>query len=548
MILTDTWSGHSPHIDIIWQYDTDTKQASVSWETSNGFFMYYFFKLYVFFTNDVTQDQAHVEIGGMSGSGQNIWFDGSSSTIVNDAILSGKTYVAFGAYCSAETDGGTCGEHLGAGPTRITNYQKLQINSSTPRLSLHPDYIWTNGLTKKPTPKVSKDTNRLEVHWTTAGDTVKIKKVVCKIEQNNNSKNYMWVYPVDKPLVLNGDGETFGNFNLKDIKYNGKTLGRIIHNTSYKITVAVATETEDIKQKLATDSTSAVFRTRQEAPIITFTQKSFAGSSVKITWTGKFPTQNEYTSGYKTYMENLYYKLYDETTQKTITTKGVAWERPKDTTDPKYTGQFTIKGLTIGHKYTVTPYSGMTSKDGVKIGSGKGCTFTCASKPTIEAVYNMNDGSLVFGEPEGSESITVEIDGSPAGLESCKLNIYIPKEKTLSGTEDVYIVKDKDVKVGKNEVSLSLSALDTIYKNINPSDVITLNSIINFKVNTGGVSSTGTDDSTDTMTFKGNMRTAKVGTSNGIKRAKAWVGSTNGVPRRAIIWVGDSSNKPRRTI
>ena len=534
MAIEKSWTGHSPEVSVNWSYDMVTQKVKVVWTCSSGYFKYSFFKFYIFFRHKVSGKwtSKNYYIGGMvnpSGVYNDIWASGSAEKKVPNSVVKNQTQVAFGMYCSAIEDGGNCYSNLGGGPTVATGWTKLSLDSKTPTFYVLPDYRFKKGETTY--NNISILTNAIKTHWKVGG-SVKIKKLACLIQEkwgSNDEANFTWVYPLDSPQTFDGDGVLEADLNLTQCLH-GTVTSLLLPSQWYDIIIAVASATEKIADQWEDDSVSIRVRTREESPNVTFTPATAASTSVTINWSATFPTR-----GTGAPMNYINYSLHDDTAS--TTTTGVALAA--DDSQEVSWGQFTITGLTLGHTYTLTPSDGITQLDGIAIGGAYGCTFLAVAYPTLDAVWNMSDGSLVFGEPVNDASVNLRVGGTTAGVWSITASIGI---NTSAG---VSWVASKAVDAGDNTISLNDTALDIMYRNINPSLPFTLYANITYSLPDGTLP--GSITKNYTMYFKGNMKTVYAGRSIAAKapRAKIWVGANGS--HRAICWVG-VGGIPRRTI
>lgn len=536
-IIEKSWDGHVPGISVTWTYDPDTRKATVKWKCSGGYFRYSWFRFNIFFRYKRGKGDWPVKsykITGMENpGGENIWKNGSGSRTFSLVAVKGQTQVAFGMYCSAVYDGGSCTSNLGDGPTRVTNWTKIQQSSNTPRVYIPKAYRYLNAKDGFVTyNNICSLTNGIYVTWDVTGSN--IKKMACLIQEKwgpNDAANLTWVYPTSSPKTYSGNGVLTDTFKIDKCLRNG-VVGPLLPAQWYDITIAVATSSENIADQWDDDAVSIRVRTKEEAPTVVFTAAGPATNTVEINWSATFPTRG---NGAPMYYIN--YKLHDDTTNTDITTTGVALAQ--DASQEVSSGKFTVTGLTIGHKYTITPNGGMTQLDGVSLGTIKGCSFTAASKPILERVWNMSDGTLVFGEPGNDASVNIRVSGTAAGVWDIEAYIGIVQNNTARWLDH------KNVDVGDNVFKMSDAVLDAIYKAINPSSSFTFCVQLNYKLPDGSLP--GYTANRYTMYFKGNMKTAHVGVgSTGQHRAKVWVGAAGGT-KRAIVWVG-VGGVPRRVI
>ncbi len=542
-LIERTWSGHAPSISVYWSYDTEKKICTVKWTCGPGHFNLSFFKFMVFLRHKDKNGNWPVSkkvIKALTnpdanGNFVNLWAiktEQTASITLSDAFLKGQTQIGFGLYCSNKQDTGqACTENLDTA-TKVTDWEKITTSSNTPKLRLQDGYPYLNK------NNVCALTNSLPVYWSVTGNA--IKKMVMQIQEvwgSNDAANVSWVYSISAPKT----------YKANDIKGEGITITQCMHDGAvgpllprqwYDVTVAVATATESIATQWADDSKTFRVRTREESPDIYFALSGAATTTATIDWSAVFPTVRLGAPLY-----NLAYKLHDDTANIDVITGGVA--AAADYSRQTSSGSFTISGLTIGHTYTVTADGGETQLDRVSIGNSFGCTFTAVTNPTLDAVWNMNDWSLVFGEgTSGKPSINIRIGTAPTGV--WNITAYIGM---VGNSGELTWLVSQVVSVGDNVIALTDATLDWIYQNINPTYStygFTLYVQINYSLPDGTLP--GYDAKQYTMWFRGNMKTVHTGNnSDPTPRAKIWVGNGDGTAHRAIAWVG-VGGIPRRTI
>lgn len=535
--ITKSYTGHSPSITVNWSYDPSTKKAKVEWTCGDGYFKFHYFEFYIFMRYKKGKGDWPVKkkkIGGLRNPGDDpsnwddIWANKKTQTVtikLSDAFIKNQTQVAFGIDCSSKEDGWSCYSNFN-GPTKVTGWEKINASSKTPKISLQSGYEYGGN------SHVCTLTNALPMHWSVSGTAV--KKMAMQIQEvwgSNDEANVSWVYSTSNPKTYTKNNVTFDDITINKCMHDG-TEQLLLPCQWYDVTVAVGTASEKMDDQWEDDSKTIRVRTREESPNVSFSLSGAASTSATINWSAVFPTRG---TGAPLY--NLTYKLHDDTTNTDVTTGGIA--AVEDASREISWGSFTITGLTIGHTYTITADGGSTQLDRIGIGIPTGCTFTSVAYPSLDAVWNMSDGSLIFGEPNDNASINIRVGSTPAGIWNISARIGIA---TSNG---VWWLDQKVVDAGDNTFALSDDVLDAIYKSINPSYSFRLYVQLNYSLPDGTLP--GYTDNNYEMGFKGNMKTTHIGISNtGAHRAKAWIGA-EGSARRAIVWVG-VGGVPRRVI
>lgn len=532
--ITDSMTGHKPKVSAKFKYDPNTEKASVSWicNGGGGYFRYTFFRFYIRLRRKVDGKWKYTDtlIGGMSGpGGEDIWkpktknWD-NAKTVTKTVKKGANTQCCFCVYCSAQKDGGSCDSDWGGGVTRITDYYKLDAETPKPTLSLAEDYQYTDPITGELDENQSKWMNRLKVHWSITG-TEKATRLACSLTRVSDKVVVDTPYPVSSPLKL--DDKKSGDITFSNIEKAGSW---------YLCTLAVAGDDEKISDKWEDDFRSKRFRTRDWDPYVYFENGTMSGTSLSFTYRSISITTNGVCK-----LATLRYQVRDDDTG-TIKTGYIIKDREasEGTTDT-YKGSYTITGLTEGHTYTVTPIADTYSLvNHVPMAAGYGVTVQGATPPILGKIYNMSDGTLVFGEPDGSPNIKVDITGTAnAWAITMKIGTTIANNVVSNPITTV------NATIGTNTVKLTDAMLDTLYKTMSTNSNTRVYVSIEYSLASSGGSS-GKQYGSKVMTLKGNAKTSKVGVAGKPRRAKAWVGVA-GKPRRAVFW-GGVAGKPRRTL
>lgn len=540
MAITDSWSGHIPSISVDWSYDPSTRKCTITWTCGPGFFRYTYFKFFVFFKYKrgkgdwpVTQRLLMKwENPDANGAYVDLWANKnttSKTVTIPESITKNQTRIAFGFACSASEDGGACTENLN-GATRKTDWQKIVTTSKTPKLILQPDYKYNNK------NNICTLINALPVYWSCSSDIKKMSMQIQEVWGSNDAANVSWVYSTSDPKTYENTVK-FDNITITQCMHNG-TVQALLPCQWYDVTVAVGTASEKMDDQWEDDAKTLRVRTREEPPNAYFSLSGAATTFATINWSAIFPIR-----GTGAPMYSLGYTLHDDTTNTDVTTVGVA-AAADDSREASW-GQFVITGLTVGHTYTITPNGGYTQLDRVGVGLCYGCTFTSVLNPTLDAVWNMDDGSLIFGEGSFAQpKVNVRVGTAPANTWNITAYLGI-----VGNNGQLTWFKSQAVSVGDNEILLDDAALDWIYQNINPTYStygFTLYVQINYNLPDGTLP--GYDAKQYTMWFRGNMKVAHAGiNATPTPRAKIWVGTGDGSAHRAICWVG-VGGVPRRTI
>lgn len=521
-IIVHTEEGHSPWMSVDFKYDVDKKTASAVWTCSKGYFRYYSFLFYIRFRRKVNGAWKYTQykIGGMEGTGNNIWYSGSAAKVID---YGQNTQVAFCIYCSAEEDGGSCDSDWGSStPTKVYGYVDLFNPSKDPSIYLDTSDRCIIG--EKTATTRTKYTDKLIIQWKLpASDTSDgVTKLACSLYNSAGDTLIEELYTAAKPQTFSA--RKSGSITFK----NGPEVSK-----TYLVRLAVATEHEDIK-KAWEDPVERKFSTAEEHPDVTFSNAICDGTTATISYRSRGVIRSSVK------LLNLSYQLYDESTKKVIATKAIL-EDNDDTSAVAYRGTFTVSGLTPGHKYTVTPTNVTTLRDEKSANSVTGVTFSTAVPPQISTINNSGT-DLIFGEPNGDPSVKVAITGTADAYDiTLKLGTGVS-----SNVATGVFYTNTSAKVGTNTCKLTDAMLDTIYKTMKTDSTTTIYASIEYSLKGGATGGSGKDSKSAVMTLKGNAKTCKVGVSNNIRRAKAWVGVSN-KPRRAVFWAG-VSNKPRRTL
>lgn len=524
-IVTARYSGHGPHISATLTYNVTTGKASVRWTCGSGYFMYNFFRFYLLFRkkdkngnwpkNSLSYNAGKQLIGGMSGNGQNIWKSGSASKTIkapSDALQFG-----FGIHCASPTCGSKFNNlHKNKGwynLTQTTNPPEIEIKSGE-------QFMDSDGVTKV---EVSKYTDKIIIQWSLSG-SIKATKVATAIQEIGSGYAYQ-PYPPSSPLKIPAASDGYLTFDIGN--HNG-TLGRLLPCTSYSISLAVASDTEDIAKQWLEDIVSDTFRTCEEPPSIYFESATSSGSSANVTWRSFSPT-----TGNVARLNYLKYTVRDDTIGADVITDYVLKDISDDAYN-SYSGTFTINGLTPGHTYTVRPSEARTLYDMVAMGDTRSVSFRGAENPKLIRAYTVaSTGQLVFGEPGDTPKLYIEVTGSANTFD---INLQVKANNNL--------VINTWINTGTTELNLDDATLDAMYKACNTNNIIPLNFAIYYHLKGGGGDGSAAADWN--MSMQGNAKTGKVGVGNTPRRVKAWVGVGN-TPRRAVFW-GGVGNSPRRTL
>lgn len=536
--VTASYSGHSPSVSATLTYDTETRKATVKWTCGAGYFKYHHFEFYIFMRYKRGKGDWPVskkKIGGMRNPDVfpygDLWAnknEQSASITLSKTFVKNQTQIALGIDCSATEDGGNCYSNFN-GPTKASDWEKLNLSSKTPKVSLQSGYEYGGN------NRVCTLTSALAIYWSVSGNA--IKKMAMQIQEvwgPNDAANVSWVYSTSNPKKYTANDVKFDNIMISQCMHNG-TVQALLPCQWYDVTVAVGTSSENMDDQWEDDSKTLRVRTREESPNISFSLSGAATTTATINWSSVFPTR-----GTGAPMYNLTYKLHDDTANTDITTGGTA-AAADDSREASW-GSFVLSGLTIGHTYTITPDGGSTQLDRIGIGIPTGCTFTAVAYPSLDAVWNMSDGSLIFGEPNDNASINIRVGTAPAGI--WNITAYVGVVYTNG---QLVWLESKVVDAGDNTFNLSDDTLDRIYQNIYPNYptyAFTLYVQINYSLPDGSL--TGYDAKQYAMQFRGNMKTTHVGIGGTPHRAKAWIGAAGGT-HRAIVWVG-VGGVPRRVI
>ncbi|HAU86315.1 MAG TPA: hypothetical protein DCW90_12715 [Lachnospiraceae bacterium] len=534
-----SYSGHSPSISVDMTYDTATRKVTIKWTCGPGYFRYSYFEFYVYMQYKKGKGdwpKKKKKIGGMrnpEGTYNDLWATKTEQTItatLPESFVKNQTYIALGIDCSATSDGGNCYSGFN-GPTRATDWEKITTTSKTPKVSLQAGYEYSGN------KRVCTLINSLPIYWSVTGDgVVKCAMQIQEVWGSNDAANVSWVYSTSAPKKYE-NAVKFDNITITQCMHNG-TLQALLPCQWYDVTVAVGTSSEKMDDQWEDDAKTLRVRTREESPNAYFSLSGAATTQAIINWSTTFPTR-----GTGAPMYSLGYSLHDDTTNTDVTTTGVA-AAADDSREASW-GQFVISGLTIGHTYTITPNSGSTQLDRVGVGLCYGCTFISVLNPTLDAVWNMDDWSLVFGEGSFAQpKVIVRVGTAPA--DTWNITAYLG---IIAANGQLSWFKSQAVVVGDNEILLSDDDLDFVYKNINPTYStygFTLYVQINYNLPDGTLP--GYDAKQYTMWFRGNMKVAHAGiNATPTPRAKIWVGTGDGSAHRAICWVG-VGGVPRRTI
>lgn len=522
-IVTAKYSGHGPHVSATLTYNVTTGRASVKWTCGNGYFMYKYFRFYILWRKkdkngkwpSSPDHQTKNLIGGMSGNGYtNIWHSGSATKTIK--APSGYTQFGFGIWCASPTCGSKFNNlHKNKGwynLTQTTNPPEIEIKSGE-------QFMDSDGVTKV---EVSKYTDKIMIHWSLSG-SVKATKVATMIQEVGSGYSHQ-PYPPSAPLKITAAS---GGDILFDIGNHNGVLGKLLPCTSYNISLAVASDTEDIVKQWEDDVVSDVFRTCEEAPTVYFESATSTGSTASITWRSFFPTTN--TPARLNYLK---YLIHDETTGADVQS-GYVLQDITDDSYNSYSGTFTVTGLTPGHIYNARPLEARSFYDLIAMGNYSIVSFRGAEAPKLVRAYNVSSGTLVFGEPGDTPKMWIEITGSVGAFD---INLQVKANNQM--------VINTWVDVGTTEISLDDNALDTMYKACTIDNIIPLNFAIYYSLKGGG--GNGSQSVDWNMSMQGNAKTSRVGVGNTPRRAKAWVGVGN-TPRRAVFW-GGVGNTPRRTL
>lgn len=526
MVITETIKGHKPKVTAIFKYDTSTQKASVSWTCGGYYFKYTFFRFYIRMRRKVSGEWKYTTtlIGGMSGpGGVDIWKpkDGEYKTVTKSVKMGSNTQCCFCIYCSAEKDGGTCDSGWGDGPTRVTDYHNMLKESKKPTVVLTDGTKWVDPIENEEEDRISKWMEGIRVTWSTKGDAP--TKLACSITRTSDKQVVSTPYTPSSPLVLNGKTKS-GNITFDNLQKAGSW---------YKVKIAIATDSENLSDQWDDDYTSQNFRTRDRDPYVYFENAVASGTSATFTY------RSIASTGYRCSLSTLRYQLTDKTTG--TSTTGYVFQNVDDSeaTSAQYTGTYTLSGLVAGHTYEIIPIADTCSLvNHVPMLYAYGTTFMGAIPPTISSITNSGT-DLIFGEPNGNPSVTVKLAGSAnVWTISLKIGTSIANGIVTSPVASVNGI------IGDNVVTLSDTALDSIYKTMSKSSTTTLYASIEYKLSDG--TNSGSAYKSATMKLLGNAKTSKVGVAGVTKRAKAWVGVA-GLAKRAVFWAGVAGT-PKRTL
>lgn len=532
MIISDSIKGHKPKVSARFSYNTDTQKASVSWICGGVYFKYTFFRFYIRMRRKVDGKWKYTDtlIGGMSGpGGEDIWKpktkDWDEAKTVTKTVNKGaNTQCCFCIYCSAEKDGGSCDSGWGDGVTRVTDYYKLDAATPKPTLTLAEDNQYTDPVTGELEEDQSRWMNGLKVHWAIGGSET-ATSLACSLTRTSDKVVVDTPYSPTAPLKLNN--RKSGNITFSNIEKAGSW---------YLCRLAVAGDDEKLADKWDDDFRSKRFRTRDRDPYVYFENGSMSGTSLSFTYRSISITTN-----YRCKLATLRYQVRDDDTGDIGTGYIIQNREAAEGTEDTYQGSYTITGLTEGHTYTVTPIADTCSLvNHVPMAAGYGVTVQGATPPAISKIYNMADGTLVFGEPDGAPNIKVDLTGTAnAWSITMKIGTVIANNVVSNPVATVNAV------VGTNTISLTDAMLDALYKTMSTNSDTRVYVSIEYSLASSG-SNASKQYGSNVMVLKGNAKTSKVGVAGKPRRAKAWVGVA-GKPRRAVFW-GGVAGKPRRTL
>lgn len=512
-------------------YDTETKKATANFKKTSGYFAYYDFAFYIFFGvmkkdsngKNKFSKKTSTKIGGLHGTGENIWFDKNCSK--TNVKYGSNTHVAFGYYCSKYRDGpngaqGRCTKKWDMGPTVATKAFNLIQETVSPDLelnesdALHPDDY----------DGVSKHTNKIVVKWSLPSGSTPAAKLAATIADEETGAIVQTLYSTSNP-------QTFSSGTRSGLLTFNTGLSVL---TNYEVEIAVASSTENIVEKWNDESTLKSFRTREPNPTVTLSDAIGLSdkSGATVYFTSKYGSMNIPLS-------DLQVHVYDDTSQLDI---AIVRVNELGGYNGAFKGTITIPFTTLeGHKYTLTPISATTYDDEVAMGNGVAASFTVntvPAPPEITTITNSGN-SLIFGEPDGTPRIDIGVSGSTRWAVTLKAGV-----NGLSNGVVVNPLFSVTGSIGTNYCGLNDTALDAIYKTINTNSQTTIYVSLEYKLTDGNAS--GVVSKSAVMTLKGNAKTAKIGAGGSTRRAKCWVG-VGGAAHRAVAWVGVGGT-PRRSL
>lgn len=530
---------HHPWIEMDYSYNINTGVASVTWNTdSTGWFCYYFFRFYVMMRKMVNGKWVYRNtiIGGMSGSGQNIWYPGSASTTI---ARGDYTQCGFGVYCSAIVDGGRCDDGWGGGITLVSDYYNMGSESVKPSLALNAGCRFTDPIDGTTYSYKSRFSTGFTIDWSTSGAAPK-KLAIAVFESGSSTPIYMDSYGTGaptNPIALDGNTKSGSyEFHLGGNEQGGKW---------WTVKCAISTDElgETITNQWDNDYTSIQVRTVDAGTRIDFSPVSSVGTSHTFKYSSVMHTD------YSKYqpLHSLQWQLTDETTGEVRTGYIFNNVAAADAGAYTYSGTYTINDIIPGHNYFLRPLSAYTSYDHTPMVTWIGYNFSSSTPPTIEVVGNTTEysGDLILGEPDNNPAICVRLKGSY--VYTCIIKIGT----SISGG----IVQSPAITYTSNPTSsgesrdivinLSDSQIDTLYKTFDKSSSRTIYVSVEYYISTPG-NGAGSHYVSKLLELNGNIKTCKAGVAGSPRRAKVWVGVA-GKARRALIWAGVANN-PRRTI
>lgn len=549
-IITGEYQGHSPFISVSFSYNVDTGAASVNWSCGGGYFGYYYFYFYIMF-QDKNGNQSYSKIGGMAGSGNNIWYSGSANTTI---AKGNNTKCGFGIACNCPT----CLSGLfnsDGSPVLVDGWYEMVIDITTtkPVLSIQSGEYHTRPDDKIAMKLVSKYTNKVLMHWKLSG-TSKAVQLASQIQDtnldiNNGTYTHSPSNPYKFTATLSGDLQ----FSKCKHSKNGSAESLLPFHRYY-IRVATASTTENIVTQWndGTKRSRLRIRTREESPYINFVLRGKGTDNATIAWSSTYPTLNDYDGTYHYCRLNyLTYKVTDTTTNKVVKNNQYIVKNVEEDDVNSYYGSFKVEGLTPGHSYKVEPQAAKTLYDRLGLGTGVSVSFslptvTQATPPAIESVYNVGS-DLIFGEPDDDPKFYVKISGTSGQWKTMQLLCGTATDGTKQNIAWGNLFK-ANVNVGINEIKLSDYTLDMLYRYIQANWSNSGNEghhlFFSIKYESTDGLTTGTDTKHFDIFFKGNAKTFWVGVNGTPKRAKGWIG-VNGTPKRIVSWVG-VANAPKR--
>lgn len=512
-------------------YDTETKKATANFKKTSGYFAFYDFAFYIFFGvmkkdsegKSKFSKKTSVKIGGLHGTGNNIWYDKNCSK--TNVKYGTNTHVAFGYYCSKYRDGpngaqGRCSKKWDMGPTVATKAFSLVQETVVPDLELNE----ADALHPTDFDGVSKHTNKIVVKWSLPSGSTPAASLAATITDEDTGAIVETLYSTSNPQTF-ANGARSGTLTFDS--------GLDVFN-NYEVEIAVASSTEKLVDKWNDDSTLKSFRTREPNPVITLSNPVGLSdkSGATVYFTSKYGNMNIALSSMHVY-------VYDNTAAADIATIAVGEIGGYNGT---FQGTITIPfTLREGHTYTIEPISATTYEDGVGMARGVSTSFTVNTVPPAPEITTItNSGNnLIFGEPDGSPRIDIGISGSnrwaitlKAGVSGLSNGVVINPLFSVAGI------------IGTNYCGLNDTALDAIYRTINTNSQTTIYVSLEYTLTDGNAS--GVVSKSAVMTLLGNAKTVKIGAGGATRRAKCWIGA-GGATRRAVAWVGVGGT-PRRSL